>query len=382
MRQVKIDVLFDRRKLYEKKGFGYLEVRVYFARRDVRYVTVGTSTPETWEADAKSAEVLSTIKECEKVIAAMEVLGEPLTKDSFNKHFFDEGDEPEPEEVEVDERPNKDFIAFCEQALAAEDLREGTRKHKRVVIDAVIRFGKLKTYGDLTPKNIQAFDKWLHNGERSDVTIYGYHKRLKKWVGELARLEEIPRNPYKIVSITRGKCKERQPLLESELKRMRDADFEDNVKLERVRDLFIFSAYTGLAFCDTQAFDYKQMTVKEGNMIFIDGSRIKTDTQYFTPILAPAMEVLKKYDFKLPRISNQKANDYLHLIQAQLGIKKPLTFHVARHSFATLALAHDVPIENVARMLGHEDIRTTQIYAKVLHTTIERHASNLQSAII
>ena len=382
MRQVKIDVLFDRRKLYEKKGFGYLEVRVYFARRDVRYVTVGTSTPETWEADAKSAEVLSTIKECEKVIAAMEVLGEPLTKDCFNKHFFDEGDEPEPEEVEVDERPNKDFIAFCVQALAAEDLREGTRKHKRVVIDAVIRFGKLKTYGDLTPKNIQAFDKWLHNGERSDVTIYGYHKRLKKWVGELARLEEIPRNPYKIVSITRGKCKERQPLLESELKRMRDADFEDNVKLERVRDLFIFSAYTGLAFCDTQAFDYKSMTVQEGNMTFIDGSRIKTDTQYFTPILAPAMEVLKKYDYHLPKISNQKANDYLHLIQAQLGIKKPLTFHVARHSFATLALAHDVPIENVARMLGHEDIRTTQIYAKVLHTTIERHASNLQSAII
>ena len=382
MRQVKIDVLFDRRKLYEKKGFGYLEVRVYFARRDVRYVTVGTSTPETWEADAKSAEVLSTIKECEKVIAAMEVLGEPLTKDCFNKHFFDEGDEPEPEEVEVDERPNKDFIAFCEQALAAEDLREGTRKHKRVVIDAVIRFGKLKTYGDLTPKNIQAFDKWLHNGERSDVTIYGYHKRLKKWVGELARLEEIPRNPYKIVSITRGKCKERQPLLESELKKMRDADFDGNMKLERVRDLFIFSAYTGLAFCDTQAFDYKSMTVQEGNMTFIDGSRSKTDTQYFTPILAPAMEVLKKYDFKLPHISNQKANDYLHLIQAQLGIKKPLTFHVARHSFATLALAHDVPIENVARMLGHEDIRTTQIYAKVLHTTIERHASNLQSAII
>ena len=382
MRQVKIDVLFDRRKLYEKKGFGYLEVRVYFARRDVRYVTVGTSTPETWEADAKSAEVLSTIKECEKVIAAMEVLGEPLTKDCFNKHFFDEGDEPEPEEQVVDERPNKDFIAFCEQALASEDLRVGTRKHKRVVIDAVIRFGKLKTYGDLTPKNIQAFDKWLHNGERSDVTIYGYHKRLKKWIGELARLEEIPRNPYKIVSVTRGKSKERQPLLETELKRMRDADFEDNVKLERVRDLFIFSAYTGLAFCDTQAFDYKQMTVKEGNMTFIDGSRIKTDTQYFTPILAPAMEVLKKYDFQLPKISNQKANDYLHLIQAQLNIKKPLTFHVARHSFATLALAHDVPIENVARMLGHEDIRTTQIYAKVLHTTIERHASNLQSAII
>jgi len=60
----------------------------------------------------------------------------------------------------------------------------------------------------------------------------------------------------------------------------------------------------------------------------------------------------------------------------------PCIFHTSRHSFATLALAHDVPIENVARMLGHEDIRTTQIYAKVLRTTIERHATALQGAII
>ena len=380
-----VDVIFDRRKNYPKKGFGFIEVRVYLGRNTRKYFNMGESTPEEWEVKAHSPEVRALIKKCEEILSVMSYLKEELNLANFDKHYF-EGEEPEEEEEPelslAEQSANKDFIAYCEEALAAEDIKIGTRKHKQVVIDAVKTYGKLRTYGDLTPKNILAFDRWLHNGERSDVTIYGYHKRLKKWVGELARLEEIPRNPYKIVSITRGKCKERQPLLESELKKMRDADFDGNMKLERVRDLFIFSAYTGLAFCDTQAFDYKSMTVQEGNMTFIDGSRIKTDTQYFTPILAPAMEVLKKYDFHLPKISNQKANDYLHLIQAQLNIKKPLTFHVARHSFATLALAHDVPIENVARMLGHEDIRTTQIYAKVLHTTIERHASNLQSAII
>ena len=374
-----VKVVFDRKKQVAKRGCGCLDVVVNLGKKVRKYIVVCVTTPEEWEAKAQSLETLQVVSQCKKILTTMEVLGEESTIENFKRHFFGEEEE---EEEENNDWESQDFIAYCEEALAAEDIKIGTRKHKQVVIDAVKTYGKLRTYGDLTPKNILAFDRWLHNGERSDVTIYGYHKRLKKWVGELARLEEIPRNPYKIVSITRGKCKERQPLLESELKKMRDADFEDNVKLERVRDLFIFSAYTGLAFCDTQAFDYKQMTVKEGNMTFIDGSRIKTDTQYFTPILAPAMEVLKKYDFKLPRISNQKANDYLHLIQAQLGIKKPLTFHVARHSFATLALAHDVPIENVARMLGHEDIRTTQIYAKVLHTTIERHASNLQSAII
>ena len=373
-----VNVVFDRRKLYAKRGMAYLEVMVYLGRKGRRYITVCTSTPETWEQDAKSAETLEIISNCQKILSAMEVLGEEMTMENFNRHYL--GEDKEEVTEETDDRSSQDFIAYCEEALAAEDIKIGTRKHKQVVIDAVKTYGKLKTYGDLTTKNILAFDRWLHNGERTDVTIYGYHKRLKKWVGELARLDEIPRNPYKIVSVTRGKSKERQPLLESELKKMRDYPFDG--KLERVRDLFIFSAYTGLAFCDVQNFDYQSMTVKEGDLVFIDGNRIKTDTKFFTPILAPAMEVLKKYDFNLPKISNQKANDYLHLIQAQLGIKKNLTFHVARHSFATLALAHDVPIENVARMLGHEDIRTTQIYAKVLRTTIERHATALQGAII
>ena len=373
-----VNVVFDRRKLYAKRGMAYLEVMVYLGRKGRRYITVCTSTPETWEQDAQSAETLEIISNCQKILSAMEVLGEEMTMENFNRHYL--GEDKEEATEDTDDRSSQDFIAYCEEALAAEDIKIGTRKHKQVVIDAVKTYGKLKTYSDLTPKNILAFDRWLHNGERSDVTIYGYHKRLKKWVGELARLDEIPRNPYKIVSVTRGKSKERQPLLESELKKMRDYPFDG--KLERVRDLFIFSAYTGLAFCDVQNFDYQSMTVKEGDLVFIDGNRIKTDTKFFTPILAPAMEVLKKYDFKLPKISNQKANDYLHLIQAQLGIKKNLTFHVARHSFATLALAHDVPIENVARMLGHEDIRTTQIYAKVLRTTIERHATALQGAII
>ena len=373
-----VDVIFDRRKNYQKKGFGFIEVRVYLGRNTRKYFNMGNSTPDKWEVDAHSSEIKALVKRCEEILSVMSFLKEELSLENFDKHFYEEEQKQDISPAEA--LAQKDFIAYCEEALAAEDIKIGTRKHKQVVIDAVKTYGKLKTYGDLTPKNILAFDRWLHNGERSDVTIYGYHKRLKKWVGELARLDEIPRNPYKIVSVTRGKSKERQPLLETELKKMRDYPFDG--KLERVRDLFIFSAYTGLAFCDVQNFDYQSMTVKEGDLVFIDGNRIKTDTKFFTPILAPAMEVLKKYEFKLPKISNQKANDYLHLIQAQLGIKKNLTFHVARHSFATLALAHDVPIENVARMLGHEDIRTTQIYAKVLRTTIERHATALQGAII
>lgn len=393
-----VTVIFDRRKLSAKKGMGYLEVRVNLGHKVRKYITLCYTSPENWEKEASSDEAKLLIKKCEDILTAMSVLGEESNIENFNRHYS--GDEKKPTAPKVVEKPveqvvqeeeevqepkvpdnsKKNFITFMQVALDNEDLREGTRRHKKVVIDAIKEFGEMNTFGDLTPKRIIAFDNWLHDGTRTDVTCYGYHKKLHKWVRQLYQMGEIAQDPYQVVTLKRGKSKEREPLTELELKLMRSHKFEP--KLERVRDLFIFAAYTGLSFCDTQTFDFASMTKKEGDMYYIDGSRIKTETKFFTPILGPAMKVLEKYDYQLPKISNQKANDYLHVIQMELHIRQKLTFHVARHSFATMALAHDVPIENVARMLGHQDIKTTQIYAKILRTTIERHATALQRSII
>jgi len=384
MKKELVEVVFDRRKNSEKRGYGFLEVQVYLGRATRKYIMVGKYAPDEWQAVAASPETLALVAKCKKIIAAMDVLDEERTYDNFMYHFNGEDKKPKVEQKhEVQEQPtnnDKSFIDYMEKALANEDLREGTRKHKKCVIDAIRTFGQLNTFGDLTPKKIIAFDNWLHDGTRTDVTCYGYHKKLHKWVRQLYQMGEIAQDPYQVVTLKRGKSKEREPLTELELKMMRSHKFEP--KLERVRDLFIFAAYTGLSFCDTQTFDFGSMTKKEGDMYYIDGSRIKTETKFFTPILGPAMKVLEKYEYQLPKISNQKANDYLHVIQMELHIRQKLTFHVARHSFATMALAHDVPIENVARMLGHQDIKTTQIYAKILRTTIERHATALQRSII
>ena len=381
MKKELVEVVFDRRKNSEKRGYGFLEVQVYLGRATRKYIMIGKYAPDEWQAVAASPETQALVDKCNKIIAAMDVLDEERTYDNFMYHFNGEDKKPkvEPKPKEPTNE-DKSFIEFMEDALANEDLRAGTRRHKQCVIEAIRTYGKLNTYGDLTPKKIIAFDNWLHDGTRTDVTCYGYHKKVHKWVRQLFQMGEIPQDPYQVVTLRRGKSKEREPLTELELKLMRSYKFEG--KLDRVRDLFIFAAYTGLSFCDTQTFDFGSMTKKEGNMYYIDGSRIKTETKFFTPILGPAMKVLEKYDYKLPKISNQKANDYLHIIQMELHISQKLTFHVARHSFATMALAHDVPIENVARMLGHQDIKTTQIYAKILRTTIERHATALQRSII
>lgn len=384
MKKELVEVVFDRRKNSEKRGYGFLEVQVYLGRATRKYIMIGKYSSDEWQAVAASPETKALVNKCKKIIAAMDVLDEERTYENFMLHFTGEDKKPKMEEKEQEsneqDNSKKNFIDYMETVLASEQLRHGTYKHKKCLIAAVRAFGKLNTYGDLTSRNIIAFDKWLHDGTRSDVTCYDYHKRLHKWVRQLFQMGEIKKDPYDSVTIKRGKCKEREPLTETELKLMRSYKFEG--KLARVRDLFIFAAYTGLSFCDTQNFDFESMTKKEGDLYYIDGSRIKTETKFFTPILSPAMKVLEKYEYQLPKISNQKANDYLHVIQMELHIRQKLTFQVTRHSFATMALAHDIPIENVARMLGHQDIKTTQIYAKILRSTIERHATVLQRSII
>src|SRR5574344_2930080 len=123
------------------------------------------------------------------------------------------------------------------------------------------------------------------------------------------------------------------------------------------------------------------MTEKIGNIYYIDGERLKTGAKFVTPILTQTMEVFKKYDYDLPKITNQNGNEYLYLIQHAMGLCKSLTFHLARLSYATLAISHGVPIEDVVRMLGNEDIRTTQIYAKILKSTINEYSTKLQDSI-
>ena len=374
MAKQEVAVIYDRKKVAAKRGKGKVEVRVYISRTERKYISLGDVAPDELETFVSSSKVLAIKKRCEQILAAMSVLDDKLSVEKFDSYYYETEDNPF-----AKSKGAVNFLLYMEQSIKQENIREGTRKHKICTLEAIKRFGQIKTTKDLTRENLVAFDQWLRDGTRSDVAINNYHKNFRIYTKRLASENVINVDPYDLVKFKRGKCKEREPLSEAELKKLRTIKLEG--KLDKVRDLFVFAAYTGMAYCDVQSFNFDTMTEQQGTLYYIDGSRLKTGSKFFTPILKPAMEVLKKYDFKLPRISNQKANDYLHLIQAAMKLNKNLTFHIARHSFATLALAHDVPIENVARMLGHQNIRTTQIYAKVLKSTIERHAVNLQKAI-
>lgn len=124
------------------------------------------------------------------------------------------------------------------------------------------------------------------------VCVNNYHKNLRIQCSKALQEGLIDRDPYDLVKFPRGKCKERRPLSEVELKRMRDLVLPE--REGRIRDLFIFASYTGLAFCDTQDFDFRTMTKQIDDLCYIDGSRLKTGTNFFTPILPPSNGGLEK----------------------------------------------------------------------------------------
>lgn len=172
---------------------------------------------------------------------------------------------------------------------------------------------------------------------------------------------------------------ERQFLTEPELKAVMELDLKDIPRLEVVRDTFVFCCFTGLAFCDIKSLLRSNITTDADGNTWIRKAREKTGEMSIIPMLAVPRQIAEKYatnpvviqkDVVLPVITNQKMNAYLKEIADLARIEKHLTTHLARHTFASLSLSNHVPIESIAKMLGHSDIRTTQIYAKTQDKTI------------
>lgn len=176
-------------------------------------------------------------------------------------------------------------------------------------------------------------------------------------------------------------------LNEEELEKITTKDFK-NERLSLVRDIFLFSCYTGLAYIDTQKLTHQNINLGLDGNKWIFTKRQKTKTTSNIPLLPQAENIVEKYkDNKtcinsgklLPVLSNQKMNAYLKEIADLCGIEKELTYHIARHTFATtVTLSNGVSIESVSKMLGHKSIKTTQHYAKILDSKVSQDMKNLK----
>lgn len=147
-------------------------------------------------------------------------------------------------------------------------------------------------------------------------------------------------------------------------------------RLVNVRDIFLFSCFTGLAYVDVANLTPDNIITMDGKQ-WIVTARQKTDTLSHILLLDIPKMIIKKYEGKakngrlIPILSNQRMNSYLKEIADVCGINKNLTFHMARHTFATMMLTKGVPVESVSKMLGHTNITTTQLYARITNKKIE-----------
>jgi site-specific recombinase XerD len=184
----------------------------------------------------------------------------------------------------------------------------------------------------------------------------------------------IDKNPF-VNYKSKVKEVERVFLVEEELKTMADKEFQIE-RLNQVNDIFLFSCFTGLAYIDVKKLTKNNINIGIDGERWIFTNRQKTDTKSNIPLLPMAEQIIARYKDHpqcinegklLPVLSNQKMNGYLKEVADLCGIQKELTFHIARHTFATtVTLTNGVPIESVSKMLGHKNLRTTQHYAKIL----------------
>ncbi|MGB5819827.1 MAG: site-specific integrase [Saonia sp.] len=216
-----------------------------------------------------------------------------------------------------------------------------------------------------------------------------YVNNFKKIVRMAVAHDWISKDPFYNYK-AQFKTVEREFLTKDELQRLIDKDI-DGDRLGIVRDMFVLCCFTGLAYIDIQTLTPDEIYQNKEGGFYIKSKRSKTDTGFTIPLLPTAVTIIEKYknhprvvnkNFVIPVLSNQKSNAYLKEIADRCDIKKNLTTHLARHTFATtVTLTNGVPIETVGKMLGHKNLRTTQHYAKIIDQKVEEDMAILREKL-
>lgn len=330
-------------------------------------------------------EVYSKLLKCHKELLAEDKI---ISSDSIKARFLGE---------DASSKTLRDLITYHNSNMVF-ILKSGTMKNYYTTERYLYLFlKKRKRVHDIYLKQLNYgfiidFENFLRNHKNSknqlmlgNNGVMKHLERFKKMVNLAIKLEWIHKNPFNQFQLKFNKF-DRQFLDEEELDKLENFELNSE-RLQKIKDCFIFSCYTGLSYVDVKALTIDNIVKGIDKNHWISTKREKTDKPVKVPILPKAMQILEKYmniqksqnlEGILPMYSNQKTNAYLKEIGNLCGLNKNLTFHVARHTFATtVMLSNGVPIETVSKILGHTKLTTTQIYARVMETKISEDIGNL-----
>ena len=323
-------------------------------------------------------EIVRELSDSKEVVSAEVIKNKFLGKETTGRMFL---------EIFADHNKKIEALVGDEYAPGTLQRYETTLKHSRDFLEEKYRVSDI----DITSIDhhfITEFEFYLRSVRKcANNSAVKYVKNFKKIIRICMANGWLDKDPF-INYKAKVKRVDRVFLTEEELKTISEKVFEVE-RLNHVKDVFLFSCYTGLAYADVQKLKTSEIVKGHDGEIWINTKRKKTDIATRVPLLPVASILLNKYKKHpmcentgkvFPVCSNQKMNAYLKEIATVCGIGKTLTYHIARHTFATtVTLSNGVPIESVSKMLGHTSIKTTQHYAKILDMKVGADMERLRS---
>ncbi len=364
-------LIFDRKKIATKTRKGLVQVEMTLNMKR-RWITTEVRVyADQWDDRRWVINSIDTKRLNEKIYKVKcEVEDFLLTFGEDNVFSWDKVDAWAERRKRLPDTDDN-FIRYCEERIKTrKDIRDSSRKTQAKLVKSLEAFGRIVFLNDLTRQNVVAYDEWLHGEGYAQQTISTYIKTLKTYVNDAICSGLIKDNPFKGLKFSRGESTGDRYLTEEEVRQIMGKEMPTR-SLNNVRDLFIVQCYTGLAYADLMATDFRQ-AVRHGKYYVLTDDRQKTGKRFYIVLLSPVMEILRRHDFQLPKMTNQQYNIRLKVVAENAGIDKPISSHWGRRTCGYLLLNHGISIEIVARMLGHANIQTTQkIYAKILDKTMD-----------
>jgi integrase len=251
----------------------------------------------------------------------------------------------------------------------------------------LMKFRPRLDFGDFSIDTVKKFDNYLITERaNSDGGRFNRHKNLKSMLKLAVMNKHLKDNPYTHFKIRPAKGN-REFLTFDEVKSLKAFCLpEDHRNLQGVFDMFLFACYTGLRYSDIQNLKWKNVRLDEGK---IEIDMVKTTSNLKQMLVSDAIDILRNLrqirnpeHFVFKRITNQAINRSLKVIMREAKVNKPITFHCARHTFATILIEAGQSIYNVKGLLGHQNVENTQIYAKLLQKGLDGSMAELNKLLV
>jgi len=302
------------------------------------------------------------INKAENIVDDCFFNNEVLTFDDFEKQILNK------------EYSDESFFEFGLTEIPKKDYTRETKRQCTAQITKIKQFKKDLLFSEINNSFIQRYKSYMKNTLKNNLNTIGKSlSRLKTFVNWAIEQKLMRDNPFENIKISRINGK-REHLSVSELEKLEELYAKNDMNYRQLNVLryFLFVCYTGLRYTDIRHLKYSQIKKKllKGNEIkFIELKMHKTGLDVSIPLINKALDLMPKKitaQQKVFRVlSNQKTNEYLKEIIKIAKIDKKITFHSSRHTLATTGLEMGIPIEVISKILGHTEIKMTQIYAKV-----------------